>query len=707
VIFIASALLVATPASAQPGVPPGIERAAERVRRNDVEGALTALAALPETDRGSPGARYLEGRLRERAGDVDRAIDADAGAVAPLDAELARDASSRRARLLARRGRCGEAEPIFAALDRASPADRAARAECSLVRGQLDDAIERLAAAAEEDAAGVDSFSLRLALAEAQVRAGARDRAIPTLRALAIERPDHPDASRAIDALAELTGDEVTFTVEERLARAERLGTALLHDEAVAELEGIARPRDAALARRLLHLRGMELFRSRHAYADAATVLRQAVAAGGGVEDAFHAARALSRSGDDAGAIRAYRVVMRTGGEHRLAAEAEYLAAWLELRLGRRTAARSLERFLDGPRAPRVPDLAREARWHLAMDAFRGGAHGRAAPLFGAYAAESTDPLVEGRGTYWRARALEEANRRDEAIAAYRTTIGVTALHWYALLARQRLVALGEEPGDPFLEPAREDTWSPARISLPANVTTLLALGLDRDARAWVRAHERELRGQADQRAMVQQYLAIGEHVRAYRMTASLDALERPATGGEQWAWLAAYPRAYEAQVTSAAAAQSLDPEVLWAIMRQESAYDSDAVSYADAIGLMQLLPSTASRVARGMGVPYRREQLFDPDWNARFGAAYVRSLVDAHGVPLAFAAFNAGGHRVVEWLARSGETDLDLFVEDIPIDQTRNYVRRVTSHYARYLYLRDPSAGWPELDLPERVAPR
>ena len=171
--------------------------------------------------------------------------------------------------------------------------------------------------------------------------------------------------------------------------------------------------------------------------------------------------------------------------------------------------------------------------------------------------------------------------------------------------------------------------------------------------------------------------------------------------GGRPWA------RAAAVTSLSNARAQGLPPEMLWGIMRQESAYDPDAVSYADAIGLLQLLPSTAERVARGAGVTFRRDMLFDPEWNTRLAASYVRTLVDAHGVPLAFAAFNAGGHRVDEWLERSGEMDLDLFVEEIPFDQTRGYIRRVTSHYARYLYLRDPARGWPELELPARVAPR
>jgi soluble lytic murein transglycosylase len=71
--------------------------------------------------------------------------------------------------------------------------------------------------------------------------------------------------------------------------------------------------------------------------------------------------------------------------------------------------------------------------------------------------------------------------------------------------------------------------------------------------------------------------------------------------------------------------------------------------------------------------------------------------------VPLAFAAYNGGGHRVEAWLEARGPMDFDLFVEQIGITQTKNYIRRVTSHYARYVYLRDPDGGWP-IELPLRV---
>src|SRR5688572_29831290 len=118
------------------------------------------------------------------------------------------------------------------------------------------------------------------------------------------------------------------------------------------------------------------------------------------------------------------------------------------------------------------------------------------------------------------------------------------------------------------------------------------------------------------------------------------------------------------------------------------------------------MLPGTAEGVARGLDVPYRREMLFDPDQNIRLASRYVGTLYrhyDRRG-PLAIAAFNAGEARIDRYL-QQGEVDLDLFVERIPIDQTRNYVRRVTTAWSRYRFLADPTR-WPDIDLPARVGP-
>jgi soluble lytic murein transglycosylase len=129
-------------------------------------------------------------------------------------------------------------------------------------------------------------------------------------------------------------------------------------------------------------------------------------------------------------------------------------------------------------------------------------------------------------------------------------------------------------------------------------------------------------------------------------------------------------------------------------------------VSSADAIGLMQLIERTAKSNAQELAVPhFERSMLYEPAMNVLLGSHYLAKLIAryrGHAVP-AIAAYNAGEHKVDPWLKRAARADktveIDWFVEDIPIDQTRNYVKRVVCSWARYRYLEHPD-GWP-IDVP------
>ena len=138
--------------------------------------------------------------------------------------------------------------------------------------------------------------------------------------------------------------------------------------------------------------------------------------------------------------------------------------------------------------------------------------------------------------------------------------------------------------------------------------------------------------------------------------------------------------------VTSLPGGGTAEPSLLLAITRQESAFDRDAVSRAGARGLMQLMPGTASNVARKMGVPFSAERLTaDGTYNVLLGRSYLETLIDDFGgsYALAIAAYNAGPGRVRQWLRdygdpRGGGIDMVDWIENIPIGETRNYVQRV-----------------------------
>jgi soluble lytic murein transglycosylase len=698
-LFALAPWLAAAPSSAQP---PSIELAARRAAVHDDAGALEILGRLPRAERVSPRARYLEGRLLARNGEPARAAEALA-IHEGLPAPVMSDARFRRAWMLARAGDCAGARPLLVELEtdrnQRGARARALLAECALETDR-EDAIRRLREVAREDAGPIDTFAVRLLLAEALVANGDGAGAIAELEALRVERPEHPDAA-AVEELLRARGVTRSLRREEHMQRAERFIALRDHAHAIEELDRAGRPTARDELARWLHLRGTSLFNTRQRYEEAASVLREASRVRGSptaLEDEFFAARALARCDRDAESIRAFRRYASAHPRDPRAVEAAYLAAWLEIRKRRAAGEAAMRRFLAGPGRSDA-GFRREATWHLAFSAFERRRWADAARGFEAYSRLGDGGLVRGRGTYWAARAKELDGERAAAVTLYRDAMLVEPLHWYALLARERLIGLGETPGDPFgpPSPARSAPEPIEPPSLPGDASFYASLGLHADAVASVRGAEEGLRASAPRgRALervIAAYAMVGDVARSYELAASAHdggELQRRPDAANRWIWSAAYPRAYERVVEPIATAEAIDPEYLWAIMRQESGYDAEVISYADAIGLMQLLPDTAADFARRSGAPFRREMLFDPQWNVRFGARYNRDLLARYdgAAPLAIAAFNGGEHRIDRWLEEQGRPEIDVFVERIPIDQTRNYVRRVMTHYARYLHL-------------------
>ena len=147
------------------------------------------------------------------------------------------------------------------------------------------------------------------------------------------------------------------------------------------------------------------------------------------------------------------------------------------------------------------------------------------------------------------------------------------------------------------------------------------------------------------------------------------------------------YPRPYAAAVARASALTQVPSDWIFSVMRQESLFRRDATSRADARGLMQLQPATATAVAhRWHLAPLGRDALFEPSTAIPLGAAYLRELLDRyHGeLALTLAAYNAGPWAVARWLPH-GPLDADIWIENIPYNETRNYVQRVLEHIEAY----------------------
>ena len=242
---------------------------------------------------------------------------------------------------------------------------------------------------------------------------------------------------------------------------------------------------------------------------------------------------------------------------------------------------------------------------------------------------------------------------------------------------------------------------------MPPPADLLHRLGLELDAEAALRERESAVTMGAGGRApeaLCRAYGEIGRARRRYQIAQTLPSALFAAAPGPRtrWAWECAFPSPYADDVHAAEAAEDLPRGLLWAVMRQESGFDPDAVSPAHAVGLMQLLPETARPIADELALPRDDARLTSPPYAIRVGARALRKLLDQFrgDVPLAVAAYNAGADAVERWMTRALGLQLDTFVERIPYRETRDYVARVMGNFARYAYLLDGDAAVPRVDL-------
>ena len=137
----------------------------------------------------------------------------------------------------------------------------------------------------------------------------------------------------------------------------------------------------------------------------------------------------------------------------------------------------------------------------------------------------------------------------------------------------------------------------------------------------------------------------------------------------------AAFPRPYRGIVERS----GLSPALAYAVMKAESNFEESAVSSAGAVGLMQLLPSTAQFIAERSGIPFLPERLFDGEYNTRLGCAYLAYLLERFEEETALAAYNAGEGTVQGWLSdpRCSEDGRTLF--QIPYAETRRYLKKIS----------------------------
>jgi len=563
-----------------------------------------------------------------------------------------------------------------------------------------------------------DQALARFRLAEV---AAAHNQADAAKQFLAINRnfPSHPLADEALKRAAPpKAAAPPELPPAERIKRAESLSKDRHWNEALDDLAKLPAQLPGTLGAERDYQIGMTKYHMRRDYPGAAQLLLAAaplLAGDHAASAAFHGARALSRVDRDDEAITGYHKVVVTFPHSRYAAEAQYLAGWLDFNRGRfRESLPDLQATLDHFGKS---DFADDAAWCLAFAHYLLGETDQALAGFDRY---EKVPVNDGTGDerrarvgYWRARVYEKTGRKAEAIAGYRDAVKRGPLSFYGLLARARLRGLGEVV--PMDLPASADADKPAATpALPippgkqandldpalARADELLEAGMEDEAGWELERNEASiLRRAGDARGLatlLDRYRRASDFHRAFRLAESRGgaALLAEPKGAARPFWEAAYPKAYSELVEKLGPPAGNPDWFLYAIMRKESAFSPHDVSYADARGLLQMIPPTSAKVAASAGAAFFPDQLYEPETNIRLGASYIGSLYrkfDAQ-VPVAAGSYNAGPKAMTRWCDQHGKHPMDEFVELIAFAQTREYVKRVVGIYAHYRYLYGPT---------------
>ena len=325
------------------------------------------------------------------------------------------------------------------------------------------------------------------------------------------------------------------------------------------------------------------------------------------------------------------------------------------------------------------------------------------------------------RARYWRARVLNQGKGSDEALGLWEALALGHPGTYYGLMARERLAER---------DPVRASRVGTQLATLPAGATPadfetgtllddphflagveLLRLGFNDAASSELLAARRTGQPPEAQRLLVEALSRTGDVRSAHgvaRLTLRRD-LSGPVAPGSRDLWSIAYPDAFRDLVVRYTRGSGVEPELLQALMREESALDPRALSWAGAVGLTQLMLPTAREMARALRIRApNAEQLQNPSTNIQLGAAYLGHLLQRFdgNVALALASYNAGEGMVSRWRSARPESELDRWVEEIPLTETRSYVKRVLRSWNTYRLLGGrPLPGVVKTTAP--VAPR
>lgn len=387
---------------------------------------------------------------------------------------------------------------------------------------------------------------------------------------------------------------------------------------------------------------------------------------------------------DDIAVIRARMAI--TAGRH---AQAEDILA------------ESVKRWPNG-------DMAHESRWLLAWSSIKAKKYSEAIRrLEDARSATAVTSTFASRFTYWNARILQRSNRNAEARKVYSECAATWPMTYHAILALNRLADMDNVSPDTVLQniidaaaalPGNHELTGRTFLSLgtgtiPSEGPIARALWFSQTGLPDLAAMTLSMTPDDQPGALWLKTLFLnmnGQFTPSHR--AAKDMLLKAPFWPQSWSvgyYELAYPKPFAAEVTAAANESLIDPLLVWAVIREESAFNVGVESWANATGLMQLIMPTAQSMAKIRGIKIDKDRLRDPSVNTRLGATYLKKLLEKFNNPIvAIPGYNAGGGAISRWLDSESNAQVDEFVESIQASEARDYARKVFESYAAYTFL-------------------
>lgn len=695
-----------------------------------------AVAALPDPAGFTPAdacmLHYLKGQWLLRAGDPRGAATAfQAAQAADATAPLGHWPTLRAAQALLTVKDFAAAKPLALAAreeGRLGKSPEALVAAIDATLGASDTAAARplLEEYVKTAPKGPRAGAVSLALARLLVADSPKD-ACALVRKTILEKPGDARREDAEKLLRDIPACAANFSAEERVARL----------EAFAEVDGKAAARDAESALK------------EHGYDDGQTCRLLAVRARGEGKKGKDAGDAWLRAADGCAANERAKALWNAGkaysaakltdaaatayarveSEHKsssLADDARLKRALILADSGQAAPAEDLlasiaTDFPDG-------DMAQDALFRAALAKMDRKEDASAKPLLTkiveleARGAKNRNWSSRGRARYFLARLAEVAGDREAALAGYEAVLATDPLAYYMLLAHARLAALAPERAAAALAAGNALA---EKIVVPPLAAPLRDAPNVRRALALLRVGEGgPAKSAIGEEGKFAEDAALWAHVApAFAAGGAADVAHNPfrgkflekldayPSGAERLYWEAAFPRPFAQKVKAEAALRGVSQALVYGVMREESTFVRDIKSPTGAVGLLQLMPDTAKTVARGTDYSPDPKALVDPDTNIPLGTKLLGELQVRYQqrFPLSAGGYNAGPGAVDRWLRNQGQLPFDLWVETIPYDETRGYIKRVIASMGAYAWLYEPEA-LPELlriplDLPSQAA--